>query len=222
MIILCDFDDTAAAQNVGQLLLDRFTPDPIPSGAVHWRDVRQRFVDDEISLAEYQETAFRQVSAPRAEQARYPGEEARLRAGFPELAEYCRQRGIGIAIVSHGLDFYVRAVLAAGGVDAPCYAVDTTESEGALSFSYAFADEQCGWWPGNCKCEVLRRCRRNGEQVVYAGDSASDACPASKADFVFARGWLLGFCEERGLPHRELTDFFAVIEHLETTGAGSA
>ena len=71
MIILCDFDDTAAAQNVGQLLLERFHPGsaalsgmPSPGS-----DVRRRYVDKEISLAEYQEIAFRQVDdAPLSEQ----------------------------------------------------------------------------------------------------------------------------------------------------------
>ena len=217
MIILCDFDETAAAQNVGQLLLDRFTPDPLPSGMLHWRDIRQRYVDREISLAEYQEIAFRQLGARLSEQARYVRAEARLRTGFPELAEYCRQRGIAIAIVSHGLDFYVQAALSAEGVDTPIHAVDTDEAGQTLTFSYPFADEDCASWPGNCKCAVLRRYRRDGERVIYAGDSASDVCPASQADVVFARGWLADYCRENGLPHSELTDFFAVIDYLETS-----
>ena len=232
MIILCDFDDTAAAQNVGQLLLERFQPDAALSGAVPWQVVRRRYVDKEISLAEYQEIAFRQLTASVDEQRRYVREAAGLRPGFVELARHCAGRGVGVAIISHGLDYYVEAMLDEKGVDIPYHAVTTSEVDGAPAFSYEFADEGCQWRPGNCKCRVLEEYRKSdlasspeggtGAHVVYAGDSASDACPALRADFVFARGWLTGFCRENDLPHAELSDFYAVIEYVEAYGRESA
>ncbi len=221
MIILCDFDETAAAQNVARLLLERFQPDAALSGAVPWQYVRQRYVDKEISLAEYQEIAFRQLTASVDEQRRYVREAAGLRPGFAELAQHCAGRGVEVAIVSHGLDYYVEAMLDEKGVDIPYHAVTTSEVDGAPAFSYEYADEGCQWWPGNCKCRVLEDYRKNGGHVVYAGDSASDACPAVRADFVFARGWLTGFCRENDLPHAELTDFYAVIEYVEAYGRES-
>ena len=236
MIILCDFDETAAAQNVARLLLERFQPDAAPSGAVPWQDVRQRYVDKEISLAEYQEIAFRQLTASVDEQRRYVREAAGLRPGFAELARHCAGRGVSVAIVSHGLDYYVEATLDREAIDIPYHAVTTSKVDGAPEFSYEFADEGCQWWPGNCKCRVLEEYRKsdraslpagelrngNGAHVVYAGDSASDACPAVRADFVFARGWLTDFCRENDLPHAELTDFYAVIEYVEAYGRESA
>ncbi len=213
MIILCDFDDTAAAQNVGQLLLERFQPD----GGVPWRDVRERFANKEISLAEYQEIAFRQLRASVDEQRRYLQEAAGLRSGFAELAEHCARRGVVIGVVSHGLDYYVEAILTANGVDIPVRAVTTSHAGGVPSFSYDFADERCQWWPGNCKCRALDEYReRYGGPLVYAGDSASDACPALRADFVFARAWLAGFSDEQGLPYAELSDFRAVIDYVDS------
>ena len=214
MIILCDFDDTAAAQNVGQMLLARFQPD----GAVPWEDVRARYTAREISLAEYQEISFRQLTATVDEQRSFVSEEGRLRDGFAELAAHCARRGVVIGIVSHGLDYYVESILRANGVDVPVHAVATSHDGGGPSFRYDFSDEGCSWWPGNCKCRLLEEYRARyggGRPVVYAGDSTSDTCPARRADFVFARDYLARYCAEEGLPWAELPDFYAVIDYID-------
>ena len=212
MIILCDFDDTAAVQNVGQMLLERFQPDVSQHGVVHWRDVSKRRADGEISLAEYQEIAFRQMTATVDEQTAYVRSNAQLRPGFAELAAYCAEHGIRLAVASHGLDYYVQALLDAHGVDVESHTV-RTHGPDAKTYEYTFADESCAWWPGNCKCMALERSRSNGEHVVYAGDGVSDACPAARADMVFAREPLAGICRERGIAYRELPDFFPVLEY---------
>lgn len=215
MIILCDFDDTTATQNVGQLLLEHFQPEEGVSGVLHWRDVRQRFLNKEISLAEYQEITFRQMTVTRRDLVTYVSEKVKLRAGFSELAKYCREAAVELAVVSHGLDFYVQAALEKAGLDLPVYAVETGYEPDVSNFRYPFADEACNWWPGNCKCRILETLRSGEEPVVYAGDSASDACPALKADYVFARDWLKQFCHENDVPHAELTDFYALANYVK-------
>ena len=214
MIILCDFDDTAAVQNVGQMLLERFQPDVSRPGIVHWRDVSKRRADGEISLAEYQEIAFRQMDATVQEQTNYVRANAQLRPGFTELAAYCAENGIRLAVASHGLDYYVEALLDAHGVDVPCHTVQTCGAD-AKTYAYPFADESCAWWPGNCKCAALDRSRNDGEHVVYAGDGVSDACPASRADAVFAREPLAGICRERGIAYHDLPDFYPVLQYAK-------
>ncbi len=212
MIILCDFDDTAAVQNVGQMLLERFQPDVSQPGVVHWREVSQRRADGEISLAEYQEITFRQMSATVEEQTEYVRSNAQLRPGFTELAAYCAEHGIRLAVTSHGLDYYVRALLDEHGVDVESHTV-LTHGPDAKTYEYTFADESCAWWPGNCKCKALEASRSNGGHVVYVGDGVSDACPAARADTVFAREPLAGICRERGIAYRDLPDFFPVLEY---------
>ena len=64
LAVLTDFDDTAAVQNVAELLLNRF-------GAPDWMDVRQRFRDGHIDLKEYQEITFRSIQADRATMQSY-------------------------------------------------------------------------------------------------------------------------------------------------------
>ena len=47
LAVLTDFDDTAAYQNVAELLLNRF-------GDSSWMDIRARFRSGELTLKEYQ------------------------------------------------------------------------------------------------------------------------------------------------------------------------
>ena len=101
--VLTDFDDTAAAQNVAELLLHRF-------GHPSWTDVRERFRAGELSLKDYQEITFRQMSADKDAMQAYVRENACFRPHFDELARFCRDNGIPMCIVSQGLDFYVQGV----------------------------------------------------------------------------------------------------------------
>jgi 2-hydroxy-3-keto-5-methylthiopentenyl-1-phosphate phosphatase len=208
MFILCDFDDTTATQNVAVLLLERFHPGG-------WRAAADRFRRGEISLAEYQEQAFEGVRAPQEQQAAHVQEAAALRPGFVELAAHCEREGIGLGVVSHGLDYYIRALLDQNGLaHVGVQAAERVPDSGA--YRYRWADPACGWYPGNCKCSAVRAQRQAGHAVLYAGDGASDACPAREADFVFARDALLSVCRAEGIPHRELTDFHVVLDYLRT------
>lgn len=203
------------------MLLDRFHPGTSPGSNDHtartsWRDLHRRFLDGEITLAAYQETAFADMGTDREQQIAYLTESAALRPGFADLARYCAAEGIELAIVSHGLDFYIDALLgAAGAEDVPFFAVETGGSDGRPTFAYNYADPACAWYPGNCKCSVLESYRQRHQQVIYAGDGMSDTCPARRADYVFARDRLLAFCRAEKIPHRELTDFHVVLDYLK-------
>ena len=220
MVILCDFDDTAADGNVATLLLEAFSKQLLTTIQPQWRDFRQQYVDAEISLAEYQERAFSGLSATRAEQFAYVQANAKLRHGFPALASYCLTNDIELAIVSHGLDYYIEALLDKEHLDhIPIFSVETAMSPaGEATYSYRYTREECPWQPGNCKCSLLDGYRARGHKVIYAGDGIADTCPGRKADFVFARDRLLRFCQAEGIPHRELTDFIVLLDYLKEQG----
>ena len=206
---LVDFDETAAEQNVAELLLHRF-------GNGGWEELREGFRQGLISLQEYQETAFRQVKASPQEMGQYAAEHANLRTGFLDLLRYCELNDKQMVIVTYGLDFYVQALLHRHGIaDAvQLFSVGTRLTGRGLDFLYPYANPACAGW-GNCKCRVLERFRTQGAGIVYIGDGRSDFCPAAKADAVFARGPLLDHCRERGIPHRGFEDFHVVLAAVE-------
>ena len=214
MVILSDFDDTASSHNTAELLLTRYA-------SSIWRELRQRFRNGEITLREYQEQAFASVTQSRESLQQYVCQEAVLRNGFVDLVLYCRQNSIELAIVTYGLDFYVEALLKKYGIeDVPYYAVETNFTGGEIGYTYRYTTPGCNAW-GNCKCRVLEKYRQEGHEIFYAGDGTSDACPAAKSDFVFARAHLLRCCQQNNIPHRELSDFYDVINELTSRGYGT-
>ncbi|MDA1216147.1 MAG: MtnX-like HAD-IB family phosphatase [Chloroflexi bacterium] len=221
MIILCDFDDTAAEQNVATLLMDRFTPLDSFGAELDWQKMHQQFLTRDLTLKEYQEAAFSGLHLNRDQQTEYVRRQAKLRAGFKELAAFCLEHNIHLAINSYGLDFYVEALLIEHGLKhIPFYSAETAISPKGTTFSYRFSREGCEAW-GNCKCRVVEGYQAQGHQVIYAGDGISDTCPAAKADFVFARSSLLEFCKNWNVEHQELTDFRDMVTYLQTNQATS-
>ncbi len=202
--VLTDFDDTAAVQNVAELLLRRF-------GDPTWTDVRQRFRDGELDLKEYQEITFRNIRADRAAMQHYVKEYASLRPFFRELWRYCRNHSIPLAVVSQGLDFYISALLERDGFsDVPIFSVNTTFDAGNISYQYnhAYPGQESN---GNSKGFIVESFQDRGYYVVYAGDGLSDLEASRKADLVFAHRTLARYCDEEGIAYEPFEDFKGVL-----------
>ena len=215
LALLVDFDDTAAAQNVAELLLERF-------GGQGWRERREQYRRGETNLRTYQEDAFATTDASQQEMEEYVRREADLREGFVELVRFCLAHDIHVAIASNGLGFYIRALLDRHGLtkDVPVYAVESQSAPGDADFAYPYATATCWEW-GNCKCRVLQDYRDRGRGVLFAGDGSSDACAAGRADFVYARSKLLEHCREAGIPHQAFEKFTAVLADIQRRQAAS-
>ncbi len=202
--VLTDFDDTAAVQNVAEMLLHHF-------GDASWQDVRARFRAGELSLKDYQEITFNGIKADVAAMQAYVRENATLRPGFSELWRYCQSINSPMAVVSLGLDFYIRALLEKEGVgDVPVYCVNTRFTAAGISYYYHHtrpgAEEN-----GNSKGLVVERYQQLGYHVIYAGDGRSDFEAAERADTVFARSFLAEECARQNVPYRPFSDFGAVL-----------
>ena len=198
--VLVDFDDTAAEQNVAQMLLDRF-------GDPTWQDVRDRFRKGELTLTEYQEITFRNILADRATMQHYVKQHANLRPYFKELREHCQAHDIPMAIVSQGLDFYIEALLEKEGHgQLPVYAANTQFTSQGISYTYEYVrpgEEK----QGNSKALVVDQYRQSGHYVFYAGDGLSDFEAASRVDLLFAHRTLAEECTRVNIPFRPFTDF---------------
>ena len=202
--VLTDFDDTAAAQNVAEMLLNRF-------GDPGWRDVRQRFRDGQINLKEYQEITFRSIRADRATMQTYVKEHATLRPYFRELWGFCQANDIPMAVVSQGLDFYIEALLERAGISrVPIYAVDTEFQAGNISYHYnhAYPGKES---QGNSKGFVVESFQKRGCYVFFAGDGHSDLEAARIADVTCAHRTLATSCDEENIPYQPFEDFRGML-----------
>jgi len=210
LAVLVDFDDTAAAQNAAEAVLEQF-------GDAEWRTLREAFRRRVITLREYQEQAFNSIGASLEEMSQAAPGLVSLRPGLDRLHSFCQAHDIQLAIVTNSLDFYVRAILTASALrDTPVHAVTAIGQPGGLTFQYPHADDSCpDWGWGNCKCQVLEGYRQDGARIIYIGDGRSDLCVARRADYVFARSTLLDHCRELGLPHQGFHDFTDVVDTME-------
>ncbi len=206
--VLIDFDDTAAAQNVAEMLLIRF-------GDSNWQEIRRRFRAGEHTLKEYQEITFRDIQASRADMQGYVKQNANLRPYFRELWSYCQEREVPMAIVSQGLDFYIEALLEQEGFSqVPVYAVETSFSPEGIGYHYRFTHPGAEHL-GNSKGLVVDRYKKNGHHVVFVGDGRSDFEAAEAADLVFAHSILAEECQRQGIPYRPFSDFGDVLSALQ-------
>ena len=206
--VLTDFDDTAAEQNVAELLLHRF-------GDPTWTDIRARFRSGEFTLVEYQEIVFRNILADRATMQAYVKENANLRPHFRELWDYCQGNRIPLAIVSQGLDFYIEALLEKEGYpQIPVYSVNTKFTQDGITYEYRYMrpghERQ-----GNSKGLIVEKYRSQGYYIVYVGDGQSDFEAGEKADLLFAHRTLAEECHRKQIPFRSFENFADVLRGLE-------
>jgi 2-hydroxy-3-keto-5-methylthiopentenyl-1-phosphate phosphatase len=205
--VLTDFDDTAAQQNVAELLLNRF-------GHPSWQEVRRRFRAGELTLKDYQEITFRHIQADRLTMRTYVKEQANLRPYFGELWRYCQERNIPVAVVSQGLDFYIEALLEKEGfTQVPVYSVNTSFNGNGIEYHYhhTYPGQE---HRGNSKGLIVERYQQQGHQVIYIGDGRSDFEAAERADLVFAHSVLAQECQREGVPYRDFKDFGDVLTLL--------
>lgn len=216
--VFLDFDGTLVEPNVAIELVERFAPD----GRRVAHEIDLKLHRGEMTLREAWE---QQASLLRSDQlgamTDFVLREVPLRAGARELLELLQREGVPVVIVSGGLDFYIRAVLAREGWDLPVRS-DVAEARGDGSLRVAHPDghatcRKCGI----CKAQVLTRNEEHETRTVFIGDGSTDRFAAEVADIVFARGRLLTYCRKQGIPAFEFETFHPVTASLRSWLAGA-
>jgi 2-hydroxy-3-keto-5-methylthiopentenyl-1-phosphate phosphatase len=209
--ILCDFDGTALAFDLGDQVALHF------GGPGAWQEAEDRFRAGEVSFGVLLQEVFRTVRASRAEIEAFAVERAAWRPGFEHFLAACAAAGRPFLIVSAGLDAYIEPVVAR--LPAPLRDhLEVRANRAACSaagLEVAFHGPDCGFC-GACKGLVVEELRRSGHKVLVLGDGAGDRCAARAADFVFARAGssLVPWCREQGVAHREFSTFHEVMDHF--------
>jgi 2,3-diketo-5-methylthio-1-phosphopentane phosphatase len=208
--LVVDFDGTITTEDIGVQIISRF-------GLPGWDRGIEQFRKGEISSRQLHTSEARFLKASDLpEMIRFGVDKAIIRPGFRELIDYCARREIPMEIASSGWDFYVNAILEhedLGGIPSTTSVVEFDDSERG-KWGLARGSGYCEI-NGLCKCARVWVQKASGARTVFIGDGLSDFCTAAEADVIFARRSLARHCAENGIPFRELTDFFAVIEALK-------
>jgi 2-hydroxy-3-keto-5-methylthiopentenyl-1-phosphate phosphatase len=214
LAIQCDFDGTVTIEDVSFILLDTYVGDL-------WRDYWWEYTSGKMSVGAFNRWAFSKIKADRRTMTDLMLNNARtkIRPGFPEMVDYCREKGHRMVIVSNGLTFYIEAILERLGVDGiEVHAAENEFDPAGMKVRYVGPDGtelDAGF--KEAYTDVLIK---EGYDVIYIGDGRSDIYPSRRSRFVFATGNLLGRCQLEKLPHQPFNDFFDVIRGLEKLEAG--
>ncbi len=209
--ILCDFDGTIALDDTTDTLLERF-------GRPGWEALESDWRAGRINSHDCMAGQVALLDMSRDELDAHLDARA-LDPAFGEFVDSAHVHGMHLVVVSDGLDYAIRRILARTGFESlPIVANhlrQTGDRQWALQFPHA--DKACRIGSGTCKCA---RGRAAHERTLLIGDGASDFCVAETTDFVFAKGKLIGHCRAQNIPHAAIAGFAEALALLPALISG--
>jgi len=208
-LVQCDFDGTITERDTAFFLLDAFAQGD-------WRQLLQEYKEHKISVGQFNAQAFAMVKADKKTLLKVVKDESKMRDGFQELVACCSKRGFSLAIVSNGLDFYIKAILEEIGLESiEVHAAQAQFHSEGMKVQYIGPDGK--QLNDGIKETYIKLFLEQGYRVIYVGNGDSDIYAAKYAQYVFARGELLDYCKENNLeckPFNTLTDIVKELELL--------
>jgi 2-hydroxy-3-keto-5-methylthiopentenyl-1-phosphate phosphatase len=206
--VLIDFDGTLVVPNVAIVLVAEFAK----NGEALAHEVDEELHAGKITLRQAWEREVAVLPIDRLdEMAEWAVRNTPIRDGARELVDLLESHEVPTAVVSGGLDFYIRPILKHAGFDLPIYS-DTLEilPQGTARLAHPYGHETCRLC-GICKAQAVRTLARGPERAVFVGDGSTDKFAAEVADIVFARGRLKSYCDRSGIPHYPFDEVFAPV-----------
>lgn len=209
-----DFDGTITRQDVGDALFERFGGSRSVAAVEEYREGKLSAADcfrEECDACGSVEKAVMDAFLDAQE----------IDPTFEEFVRFSESRGFPVAILSDGMDYYIRRILERNGLGRVTFYANSLQlvPSGApahvrLAPAFPYRDEVCD----RCAC-----CKRNhiltlaadDDVVVYIGEGYSDRCPARYADVVFAKDDLLTFCQRENISYFEYSSFGDIVRRLE-------
>jgi len=210
--IQCDFDGTISLQDVTDTLL-------VSYGMPGWEALEEAWARGEIGSRECMSRQVELLDMSVAE-LRESLDQIKIDPSFHRFVSATRKLGIGLQVVSDGLDYAIQVVLAREGLgDLPIIA-NRLLPAGPRRWTLESPWARAGCASANCKCGQLAEQREAGQLVLYVGDGSSDYCVSGKADYVLAKAKLLAYCRESRISHQAFGNFDDALLHLPAILSG--
>ncbi|AYG60912.1 MtnX-like HAD-IB family phosphatase [Rhizobium jaguaris] len=208
MQVFCDFDGTISIEDATDMVLSRFA-------GSEWEDIEQQWKQGLIGSAECMRRQIALVQASRADLDTLLNTVS-IDPGFEDFLSYCDRSDLPVTIVSDGVDYFIRHILARHGIEDLRIVANVLTHRFALgrdSYSLSPSPTAAGCMSGSgvCKCLVVK----SAELQIYIGDGRSDFCVADKVDLVFAKDKLADYCDDRGIPFVGFENFADLLPKME-------
>ncbi|GAA4713365.1 2-hydroxy-3-keto-5-methylthiopentenyl-1-phosphate phosphatase [Brevibacillus fulvus] len=212
LVLFCDFDGTITEKDNIVAIMKRFAP---PG----WEAIADQVLGQQISVREGVGKMFAMLpSSLRQEIIDFIVKETKIRPGFAEFVQFCRQeQQVELLITSGGIDFFLEPILEPFDLTVPIYCNGSDFSGDTITITWPHAcDEHCANDCGMCKTSIIRQYDPANYYRVVIGDSITDLAGAKIADFVIARSLLQEKCAELKLAYEPFTTFFDVIDIVKS------
>src|SRR6185312_1367273 len=182
MRVICDFDGTITCQDCTDLVLGALA-DP------KWRLLQADWEAGRLSGAACMRAQVELIGGSAAE-LDAALDEVELDPGFRDFVDWSEARGIGLSVVSDGVDYFISRILARHGLERlPVVSNRLAGAAGAWRLENPPAASGCDNGSGVCKCAAAAAAAGDGT-LIYVGDGRSDFCVSGRADILFAKGAL--------------------------------
>lgn len=205
--VFVDFDGTIVPRDVTDTVLERFA-DP------SWLEIEADWKSGKIGSRECLARQVALIKATPAELDDLVGS-LEIDPGFPAFVAFCKAEGLGVSVLSDGLDRAVKLVLERAGLDIP-FLANALAPVGADGWQLTFPHMKpsCVSQSGNCKCAAAMA--KAAPATIMVGDGRSDFCISNRATYVLAKGSLATHCETQQLPHGKFSVFDEATGLLKT------
>jgi 2,3-diketo-5-methylthio-1-phosphopentane phosphatase len=201
--VLCDFDGTITSIGTLGFLFREFA-------ASRFEYTRQ-WARGEIDMREEIRATFRTIEATKEEMEKAL-DKIEIFPGFIEFLDFIREKDYTFAIVSDGLDWYIKYILNRYDVqNIPVFANQIYFEEKGFRFDFPWFHEDTER-NGVSKLKIVQFHKQHFNHVVFIGDGKNDVDAAYEADIVYSRGWLAGYCFAKDLGQDEFYDWYDLRE----------
>lgn len=205
-VVLSDFDGTIA-DDLSTLIYTKFA-----SVGMHYADLWSQGL---ITTPEEITMTFETINASKTQLAQAICE-AYVDLYFPVFFHLCKEKSIKVAIVSDGLEWSIRTLLAHHGVEnIDIYANQIHFLDEGYGFSFPWHHERCPH-SGVCKPIIIEKYQAQGKKVIYIGDGKSDREAIHEADVIYAKDHLMDYCNNENVPAIGYQNFKNLVETLRS------
>lgn len=205
LAVFCDFDGTITKLDLGDEIFKVYG---------NFEPYHSQLREGKLLIRDYWQIQCRELKPGiNAEIIQSYAEQSEVDEYFKVFAEFCRENGISLSILSDGFDTYIKPVLNQIGLDwIPVFCNHLIFNNGSPPIPvYPYASESCECLCASCKRNSMLNCIDDNTVLIYIGDDYSDFCGAEHSDIVFAKKNLAAYCNENKIPHYPYSTFFDIL-----------
>jgi len=211
-----DFDGTITRRDVLDDLIQRYAISD------SWKLIEERWQAGIIGSRDCLIQEFDLIRIGKAQLAEFL-EGVDVDPGLQPLLETLQKYDVPVAILSDGIDHFIRAILARNGVTGLTVRSNTLTHRGnRLSLRCPHSSDACSCAAAHCKCASAQDLLQIGRKTIYIGDGRSDLCPSRKATAVFAKAALAKALTREAIPFTPFVTLNDVAETLEAAWSAAS